>query len=388
MRLNEIHVHELGVLEDVSLVDIPGLSVIHGEHGSGKSTLVRFLRDTLMDTDAWQTRQRGDTTLGRIRVSDQHHRWSLTRVCSAAGQEGTVVDHLDDPHWSGAFGPAFPEWLTDQAIQEVLCPGHVEADRFALLVRLCLETGGQPGSVAEVQRAEEAIAQAIREREGTAQEAGVTQRISRLEQQRDALSAELERLGQHDPEVAAEIRSVEAGIDQLQRRHAEINRECERLQLQIAALEQQIAEFEERNRLALDQQQLRMLMSELTARRNRWRQIRESIERHAEEAPQSGVAALNRSSHSIRAVVSRLEQRMQESHSSHWRQVVEQETAALCRFVTQQQEASSACARSQEAQLSSDAAASIHRMESMLQDQIIAVQEELLTQIHGIMYMK
>lgn len=380
MRLNEVHVKQAGVLEDVCLADLPGLSVVHGGHGSGKTTLVQFLRDTLLDADSRRTHQTGDHPLGHVRVSDAHHRWALTRSRTASGSDATVVEHLDDPDWSRSFGPAFPAWISDQAVQEILSPGHVEADRFALLVRLCLETGGRAGSDAEIHRAEQAIAQAVREREGTLTEPGVTREISNLERRRESLLRDLQNLKQHDPSVAAEIQSIETRLAKLRAGKSELERECTRLRQQIADLEREIAEYQDQNRLPLDEQHLRDLMAQLSARKNRWREIRIAVEEHASDAPPSGTAALNRSSESVRATVSRLEQRMQEraaDRGEHWDRSVEQETAALCRFVTQQQQAARFCEQAFEAQLSTEASRAIHRLETMLQDQIIAVQEEL-----------
>ena len=93
--------------------------------------------------------------------------------------------------------------------REILCPGNDEADQFNLLTQLCLETGSIIGSDSKIRHAQEAIAQAVREREGTAFKLGVTQQITELERQRDALNYQLINLQQQDPALETEIQSTE-----------------------------------------------------------------------------------------------------------------------------------------------------------------------------------
>ena len=91
-------------------------------------------------------------------------------------------------------------------------------------------------------------------------------------------------------------------------------------------------------------------------------------------------STLNRSSHSVRAIVRRLEERIQQRDddlTTNWYQCVEQETAALSRFLKQQQDAVQAFEQHLESRLSSEAASSIHQMEIMLEDTIATLQEEL-----------
>jgi energy-coupling factor transporter ATP-binding protein EcfA2 len=380
MRLNEIYVNESGVLEDVALNNIPGLSVVHGGNGSGKTTLVRFLKAILLDADTPVASVPGATRIGSVQVSDSLHRWTLTRNRDMNGHESTTTQQTDRPDWSGTRTTRFPDWVSDQAFQEILSPGYDDADQFNLLTRLCLETGGIVGSDSEIRRAQEAIAQAIREREGTALEPGVIQQITELERQRDALNYQLANLQRHDPALPAEIRSIKERISALHSHNRRIDEECDRIRLQITDLERRRADLREQNHLALDQHQLRTRIEELTIRRNRWTDLRTSIELESRDSQRANGSSLNRSGHSVRAVVSRLEERMQQrGHdlTEHWHQQVEQETAALCRFVTQQQDAAQAFEQHLESQLSSEAANSIHRMETMLQEKLAALQEEL-----------
>ena len=380
MRLNEIHVNHFGVLEDVSLNAIPGLSVVHGGHGSGKTTLVRFLKAVLVDADATVASASDALRIGSVRISDSLHHWTLTRNRQINGHESTTTQQTDDPDSSGTRVTRFPAWVSDQTFQEIVCPGYDEADQFNLLTQLCLETGGITGSDSEIRRAQEAIAQAVREREGTALEPGVTQQITELERQRDALNSQLANLQKQDPALETEIHSTEEQLSVLHAQNRRIDKECDCIRLQIAEPERRRAEPREHNQLVLDQHRLRTQIEELTIRQNRWNDIRTSVELETRDNEQADRSTWNRSSHSVQAVVRRLEERMQErdhDRTKHWHKHVEQETAALCWFLTQQQDAAQACEQHLESQLSSEAANSIHRIEVMLQNTIAALQEEL-----------
>ena len=70
MRLNAIHVHHHGVLGDVSLNEIPRLSVVYGGNGSDQATLVRFLKAVLMDADATDGVASDVQRIGSIQISD------------------------------------------------------------------------------------------------------------------------------------------------------------------------------------------------------------------------------------------------------------------------------------------------------------------------------
>lgn len=380
MRLDEIHLNHLGVLKAVSLDEIPRLSVVHGGNGSGKTTLARFVRDTLLAADSLTTHRPDEQVIGSIQVADSRFRWNLSCHGTAAGQERTTVQLLDGSEGAGTLKPRFPEWVTHQVFHEVLCPGYEEADQFTLLTRLCIETAGSADAEAEIQRTRQAIAEAIREREGTAGQPGLTQQITELQRQRDALNRDLANLKRQDPAVLTEIHSVEERTSDLRTRNLRIKEDTERTRSEMASLERQIAELRECNQLALDQQRLRGAMAELTARNSQWNEIRRLIDRETQGLQMSGIAALNRSSHSIRAVVDRLEERMalrEAEHDERWHQHVQQETTALCRFVTQQQESARACERRLESQIGAEAEDSVQRVQSLLQEQITTLQEEL-----------
>ncbi len=380
MRLNDITVNNVGVLNDVRLAGIPGFSVIYGGNGSGKSTLVQFLNDTLLETGFSSSHQSGQVTLGSANFSDHLNHWELTRVKDVDGRQSTVTRHRENIHWNGVLRQRFPEWVSDQAFQEILCPGYDDVGRFTLLTRLCLATGGAGGSEAEIRQTEEAITQAVQEREGSVREPGVEHEIKELERQRDALNLELANLKRHDPALPAEIRTLEQRIAGLHTRNATIKEECTRLRIQISELEQRIAAFRECNRLTLDRDELRSLITELRSRQKHWSEIRASIERTTPSARESSQTTLGRSAHSIQSVIRRLEDRMQQKSAidhDHWHQNVEQETAALCNFVSQQQESVKAWQQYQESHLGSQAAASVRQTEAVLEAQIAALQEEL-----------
>jgi len=373
-------VNNVGVLKDLRLSGIPGFSVVYGGNGSGKSTLVRFLNDTLLETGFPSQRHADQVTLGSTNVSDQHNRWELTRVEDSDGRQSTITRHRDDIHWNGVLRQRFPDWVSDQAFQEILSPGYDDVGKFALLTRLCLETGGAGGSEAEIRQTEEAIAQAVREREGTVRQPGVEHEIIDLERQRDALNLELANLKRHDPALPAEIRTLEQRIAGLHARNVTIREECTRIRVQITELEQRIAALRERNRLSLDREELRALIAELRTRQNHWSEIRATIERHTPSSRESSLTTLGRSGHSIKSVIHRLEERMLQNSKmdhEHWHKNVEQETAALCNFVSQQQESLQAWQQLQESQLGSQAAASVRQTEVVLEAQIAALQEEL-----------
>ncbi len=374
MRLNEIHIDRLGVLENISLDNIPGLSVLRGDNRSSKTTLLRFLRNTLLSADSLNPRRPDETHVGSVRVSDLHHRWMLSRYQSVTGQQRTTLQYVDNTDPAVPLKSCFPSWVSDQAFQEILCPDCEEADQFTLLTQLCLDTDGAFETDSEVHRVQMAMAQAARERKGNVQEVGLAQKITELEHQRDVMKDQLEILSGQGPAFHAEIR---AGM---QSRDQQVDEECEQIHAEIEELEHRIGGLRDRNRLALDPDQLRTLIANLAARRNSWIEIRGSIEQMADEISLSDVPAMSRSSHSVRAVVNRLEEQMQrpsQVQTDRWHQNIEQETAALCRFVTQQQEAAGACERYLESLLSSEASGSIRRVESLLQGQMSALREEL-----------
>ena len=382
MRLNEIHVNQSGVLQEFSVDSIPELSVIHGGHGCGKTTLVSFIADMLCCADLQTTQRPDETTIGSVRVSDSEsgHSWTLLRSVSADGNEKTSVQCDENSERSAVPKPCFPDWVSHQVFQEVLCPGDQQADQFAVLTALCLETGSSKENQTEIGRAEKAMEQARGERQGTAQKPGLNQQISELEHQRNALNNELSSLRQCDPAMPAEICSIEDRISALKTRCLQIDNELEGTGKKPIDLESCTAVSDPQNLLALNQQHLRALKAELTSRRDQWGEIRDLIDQETRAIQSFGSAAGNRSAYSVRALVSRLEERMRQQgtgRSDHWHSNVEQEVAALCQFVTQQQEASQAFERRFESQHAAEASNSIHRIESQLQDQILALQEEL-----------
>lgn len=380
MRLNAIHVHHHGVLGDVSLNEIPRLSVVHGGNGSDQATLVRFLKAVLMDADATDAVASEVQRIGSVQISDALHHWTLTRNRQINGHESTTTQQTDCPDSSATRFTRFPAWVCDQTFQEIVCPGYDEADQFNLLTQLCIETRDATGSDPKIRHAQEAIAQAVRERQGTTLEPGLTQQITELERQRDALNSQLATPQQQDSDLDTTIESTKEQLSVLHAQNIRIDEECDRIRLQIGESESSQTENSENNQLALDQCQLRTRIEELTIRKNRWTDIRTSVELETPDNEQANGSTLNRSSHSVQAVVRRLEERIQQRDhdlTKHWHHHVEQETAALSWFLAQQQDAAKAFEQHLESQLSSEAANSIHRIEVMLQDTIAALQEEL-----------
>ena len=380
MRLNKIDIDRLGPLENVCLDDIPGLSVIHTTDCSGSTALVEFVRNTLLSPDSLTTPGPSETQIGSMRISEGDHSWTLSRYRTVTGQQQTTVRTANSTAAGARIMPRVSEWISDRAFHEVLCPGHKEADRFTLLTQLCLAGDDNAGSEQELRRVREAITQAVLEREGSEQVYGVARQITDLERQRDAMNSELDNLKRQDPADPQELDAVEEHVARLQTRNREVETELERVREEISNLERQIRDLRERNRLSLDQDHLRSLLANLASRRNRWSEIRSSIEQMNDEINRSEVPVLNRSGHSVRALVTRLEARMQrgcDDQAERWRENVEQEVAALCRFVTQQHEAARACEQHLESQLSREASNAIQRVESELQSRMKALQEDL-----------
>ncbi|MCH2203500.1 MAG: DUF4332 domain-containing protein [Fuerstiella sp.] len=381
MQLNDIYVNRLGVLKHLSLDNLPALSVIHGGNGSGKTTLARFLRDILLSADSLTTQHPDETNVGSIQISESHHSWTLSRSMSVTGNEQTTVQYDGSSERSATRKPGFPDWISDRVFQEILCPGYQEAEQFTLLTKLCLETGESMAAKTEIQRAKTAIAQAVRERQGTELEPGLSQQIDDLERQRDELNNDLRSLRENDSSVSDGMSSIQEPVSAQSTRSLLIHDPRELNQnKETTDAEHRPEEPRQKNLLALNQRHLQALLAELTVRRDQWRRIRNLIDQETRAVQTFGAAAINRSAHSVRAVVSRLEERMRQrktEETERWHSNVEQEIAALCQFVTQQQEGSQAFERRFESQYGSEASNCIHRIESLLQDQILGIQEEL-----------
>ena len=378
MRLTNLTVDGVGILEDVHLRDIPALSVVYGGNGSGKSTLARFFHDALFSSTS-RTIDRESRFVGQVDLTVADNHWQLRRYRNAIGQDTTEYRTTDQIHTSESLRQHLPTWVTNQVVDEILCPGYEDADRFALLTRLCLETGGRAGSSNEIRQTEAAVAQAVQERRGTAADPGIEQQIADLEQDRDQLENELEALRRHAPSLPREVEAAEARIATLRARQRQISTECEALRQEILMVPRKTAEFQHPNTLPLNRDALQSTLHELEQRLQEWQQILQSIDRMTPNGRLQTVDPI-RSSDSIRAVISRLEERIlqcEQPDIGTWRQSIEQETAALCHFASQHEESVTTWQRQQESGFGFHAAECVRQAAAVLQAQIAAVREEL-----------
>ena len=379
MQLNEIHIDRLGVLENVSLDNIPGLSVVRGENRNSKTTLVRFLINTLLSADSLEPRDPEETHVGSVQISDLHHRWTMSRCQSVTGEHRTTVRCADNTDRDVPLKSCFPGWVSDQAFQEILCPGREDASQFTLLTQLCLDTNGAFEAGPDVRRVRRAMVQAARERAGTVRDAGLEQQIASLNRQRNLMKDQLKTLTQQGSVYPTKIAAIKDGISGIQDHGQQIDEKHRQIQTEFLNLEHRIGDLRNRNQQAIDQDQLRTLITTLAARRKNWIKIRSSIEEMTDEISVSDIPDVNRPRHSVQEIMNRpgeQTQRGSEIQTDRRGQNIDQEPTKLRRFATQQ-EAAGACEQDLESLFSAEACTAIGRMETLLQSRINTIHEEL-----------
>ena len=398
MQLTDVRIDKFGSLRNVAVEKLSHrVTLFWGPNGAGKSTFVRFLRGLLYgyrrNTPWTQTELHAES--GHARIQTVGGPRTLTRSWSGSSSEQfAVTDELDRLSASG-LGNLLPAWVTEDVFREVFTVGYEEAERFELLTRLCMESGMGPGeNDPELRQAQAALTQSIRDRDGNGVEGGIVHGISELRRRQGDLQSQiaaLRRPGADLPErverLIHEIDAATAAIESIDTLSCEINAE-------IPRLEQLLVELRRRSVLPLNRQAIEGEMRVVTARLERWREIRLLISR---ESP-SRHAAKDRtmlpadSAKSIRAIVSRLEERTQTlwerlggaTHSKSERKDdadlirhLRGEIAALCSYFGQHEQATARHVESLQAMLVERTYSGAVEMERLLETEIATLRSEL-----------
>ncbi len=314
MRFLDIYVEQFGVLNNVELRDLSqGLTVIYGDNGIGKTTLVHFLRGLLFGyTAEHQAFHTADGRFGgaislesrgrSIRLTrERSHGLSteLSTVDLATGMPVTV--HCSD----------LPEWANETTYREVFSVGEREAVRFDLLTRHCLDDIGV-ATASEILRAEMAVKQAVREREGNGLEGGLRHRKAALQSRREELTSDLAEMRRVSPEISQQNFDAEAELRQLRVSAADLNRRIHDVSIEVRRLEMLLEALQRQNTVTLNRQPIEDQISELVEQQQRWAGIRSCIQSEVSQLTTVAAAPRRRpdSLDSIRAIITRLEQRM------------------------------------------------------------------------------
>lgn len=402
MMLTDVRVDRYGSLTNTSVENLSRqITVLYGPNGSGKTTFVRFLRGLFFGFRRQSAFPYGDqlpTDLnaqsGLSRIATNAGARTLRRAWTVQGTDPlTVVDEFDRSAVVRQDNQ-LPEWVTDDVYREIFTAGHDEADRFDLLTRLCLESGGRTTSENDLRQAEAALAQAIRDRDGNGVQGGVVHHISELRRRQGDLQSEIAALRKPNSDVQARIdqllREIEAAtvsIDRIDARVREIDAE-------IARLEALLIELRRRNVLPLDRVKLDQEIHAVTARLNRWREIKQSIARETETRRGTNDSTLraDESVRSIRAIISRLEERAS-ALTERWKGVpiadverhpdaevlrqIRSEIAALCQYFGHHERTTAKHIESLQSLTAERTLADASQMERLLEEQLATLRTEL-----------
>ena len=155
MRFVDISVDRFGVLQNSNLCDLPsGMTVVFGANGSGKTTMVNFLRGVLFGyTTDHQAFQPSDTRFGgSLSLESRGHSYRLTRERHGISSDLSKVD-LGTGMAVSTTSTELPAWVNESVHREIFSVGDHEASRFDLLTRLCLDGTGVAGSQEESRKA-------------------------------------------------------------------------------------------------------------------------------------------------------------------------------------------------------------------------------------------
>lgn len=397
MRFVDIAVERFGVLDDVQLKDLsPGMTVVYGGNGSGKTTMVSFLRGLLFGyTTDHQGFQAGDQRFGgSVSLQSAGRSLRAARECShGISSELSAVD-LGTGVSVSSNSTRLPAWVNETVYQEVFSVGYQEAARFDLLTRLCLDGHGTVGSAEEIRRTESSIQQCIHEREGNGADRGLQGRRLDLERTRSELLARLAELRKQDPEIPARIARLESELARLNESLRQLDVQISGAQAEIHRLEELLAKLKRRNVVPLDRIVIEREIAELNQRKQRWSQIRTSIRQEVSGTEVTGTES-SQSTDSlmpIRAIVSRLEERMDafESHDMSpqsetfgvgrdvFLEHLRSEVFSLCDYVSRHESAVGAVDASLERLLGQTTLQNAERVEAALQGQIDVLQAELV----------
>jgi len=398
MQLTDIQIDRFGVLDHVSVEKLSHrVTVFWGPNGSGKSTLVRFLRGLFFGYQRnipWtQADLHTESGFARIQTAagqrTLRRQWSMSNI-----EQFTLTDQVDREVVSGS-GNSLPAWVTEDIFREVFTVRYEEAERFELLSRLCMESGGGRNDTdSELRQAEAALIQTIRDRDGNGVQGGVVHRISELRGRQSHLQTEIANLRRPAADLPAAIEQLHREIDAATQNIEQIDTRIRDIDSEITRLDQLLIELRRCNVLPLNHQAIEGEIRTVLARLDRWQKIRGLIERET-EARRSSVelqSSPEASLRTIRAIISRLEERVQaltdrqrgasitESERIKDADVIRLlrgEIASLCLYFGEHERATAWHLGSLESMLAEKTESDAIQMEGLLEEQLTTLRAEL-----------
>lgn len=391
MYFSQIHVEQYGPLKKLEVQNLSsGLTVLHGAEGCGKSTFVRFLRGLFFGFARWSNVNAVEHSVadsGAVRLQASSGVRVLRRSWLDANREASVL--TDDYGRTPVMmeESTLPGWVTEDVFREVFTVDRSEAERFDLLTRLCLECDHLRPADTELRQAEQAMAQAVRDRDGNGVHGGVVHRISELRRRQGELLREMAALRKPNGDLNAKIEALQRELAELSEGLLRLDQRVRTIDIEILELEQRLAALRQKNSVSLNRPHIDEQIRSLSARLDRWREIRAMIEREQSGRRTQQPAVLNAQDSllSLRALVSRIEERTQRLAETSAETVarvgtvvdtdavrlLRGEVAALCQYLSWHEQQ---CDRHTETMLSvtaerslADAAQMIQLLESQIQ---------------------
>ena len=396
MQLTDVQIDRFGSLSKVAVEKLSHrMTVFWGPNGAGKSTFVRFLRGLLygFQRHALSTEMELHAESGYARIQTGSGPRMLRRSwLGSSSEQFAVTDELDRLSVLGLEN-LLPAWVTEDVFREVFTVGYEEAERFELLTRLCMESGlGSSDDDPELRQAEAALLQTIRDRDGNGIQGGIVHRISELRLRQGDLHGQIAVLGRPAADLPERIEQLIREIDAASATIESIDTSCCEVNAEISKLEQLSIELRRGSVLPLNGQMIEGEICTVSARLERWREIRRllSPEIGTRHATQEATMQPAESPKSIRAIVSRLEERTHalterlggsaESERKDDADVIRHfrgEIAVLCAYFEQHERAAVRHAESLQAMLIERTHSGAAEMERLLEAEIAALRLEL-----------
>ncbi|MCA9062117.1 MAG: AAA family ATPase, partial [Planctomycetaceae bacterium] len=407
MILNELRIDQFGSLHETTLGPLSRrITVFWGPNGCGKTTAVEFLRSMMFGMNRIRSpfSRSHMTEGGALEVSDPssattfgepHSHFRLTRTRRSDSTESQSLLNLQSGA-SESFAQIrlLPDWVTVEVCREIFTVGYEEAARFDLLTRLCLEKTVLSGADdPEICSAETALSRILRERDGHGLQDGIPNRIVALRTQRRELLNQLEQLRRPDTDLPERIRRTSHEADELVAELGRIDARLADMDKEIVRTEQQLAELRRRNVLPLSVEDLQARIRTVAARMERWQQIRKLITAEQQTQPTGTRLHATEDLTSVRALMSRLEDRavalqqltepqttlstQQAAEQTRCLHQLRDEIAALCSYLRHHESAVLQFDQRVEQSIIQNGLASVSQMETLLQDELAGLQREL-----------